>query len=125
MKILKPTNYLKLTAAVLLVFSIGLVFAPGYLMSMLSIDRSANGTMFMQFLGASLAGHSYLNWHTKQASAEVMKPVLRMNIFALLSAVLIGLAAIITSTYTEIGLLILIMHTTFLCGFIIILKGMK
>lgn len=94
-------------------------------MKVLSIERSTNGTMFMQFLGASLAGHSYLNWHTKRATTEVMKPVMRMNIFALLSAVLIGLAAIITGSYTEIGLLILVMHATFLCGFIIVLKGMK
>lgn len=125
MLILQPTNYLKFTAAILLLFSVGLILAPGLLMKTLSIQISPNGTMFMQFLGASLAGHSYLNWHTKLASVEVMKPVMKMNIFALLSAVLIGIAAILTGSYSAIGLLILIMHSLFLCGFIIVLKGME
>ena len=125
MNILKPTNYFKLTAAVLAFFSIGLLLVPRIFMHLLSITVSSNGAMFMQFLGASLAGHAYLNWHTRSAATEVMKPVMRMNIFALFSAVLIGLAAIITGGYTLIGLLILIMHAVFLCGFFLVLKSMK
>lgn len=120
MSIFNTTNYLKLSAAVLLLFSVGLILFPMNIMRVLGIAFSPNGAMFMQFLGASLIGHAYLNWHTRGAEIQVIRPVIRMNILALLAAVLIGTAAILTGSFSVIGLMILIMHATFLGGFILV-----
>lgn len=117
-------NYLALAAAVLGVLGLLLIFVPTGLMHLLSIPVSPTGTLFMQYLGASLAGHAFLNWRARHFEAQVLKIVYEMNIVALALAVCISLVAIFATVYSHICLLIFIMHGAFLSGFLVIFKGM-
>jgi hypothetical protein len=115
-------NYLRVAAIVLLLLGATLILLPRFLMDRLSIDYSPAGALFMQFLGASLSAHAYLNWHTRDWQPEVIKAVFKMNIVALGLAVAIGLANLVFNGLTLTGLLIILMHTAFLTGFAVLLK---
>src|SRR5689334_15864374 len=110
-------NYLGLAAMVLGTFSLLLIFMPDFLMRKLDITISPTGTLFIQFLGASLAGHSYLNWQARQFEAATIRLAYKMNIVALALAVTISLVAVLATSYNKLCLLILLMHVLFLCGF--------
>lgn len=117
-------NYLGLAAVVLGLFSLLLIAAPNFLMRKLDITHSPTGTLFMQFLGASLAGHSYLNWRARHFDPTILKLVYKMNMVALSLAVVISLVAVFATAYNKLCLLILLMHGLFLAGFIVITKRM-
>ena len=115
-------RYLTLAATVLAAFGLLLIFVPTRLMHLLSIPVSPTGTLFMQFLGASLAGHAFLNWRARHFEANVLRVVYEMNVVALSLAVCISLMAIFATSYSRICLLIFIMHSLFLTGFLVIVR---
>ena len=124
MKSLRQPNYLRLTATVLALYCLLLVMFPGFIMEKLSIAHSPTGALFMQFLGASLGGHVYLNWRAANADNRFLQAVILMNIVALALAVAVSLISIVNRTVTTPGLLILGMHLAFLLGFLLARKGL-
>lgn len=76
------------------------------------------GDMMLQFLGASLAGHAYLNYKAISLHGDTLRQVYGMNIIALaIASTISGLAAIL-SNLSVLAYLILVMHVGFLSGFI-------
>lgn len=123
--ILLPKNFLKLAAIMLTLFSVALIGFPHYVMQIFTHNPTGIGEMFMQFLGASLVGHAYLNWHAHQLDKTGQKLILYMNTAALFFAVVISLAAMIISTPSWPLGLILIMHTMFLGGFVSVIVRVR
>jgi hypothetical protein len=117
-----PKNYLRLAAAVLAAFSLVLIFLPRPIMDLIGITYSPTGLLFLQFLGASLAGHAYLNWRAPNYGAVVVRLAYKMNIVALSLAVAISLIAIFFTSYKKICLLIFVVHIIFLSGFLVLMK---
>lgn len=122
MSIFNPIKYLKYTAAVLAVFSIVLIFFPAYVLLFFKDAQAGAAVMFMRFLGASLAGHSYMNWEVGRYEPSALRPVYLMNIIALVLAVFIDMWAIYKDMFTVLGILIFVMHVVFLLGFLIIYR---
>jgi hypothetical protein len=123
--IFNPRHYLPLTAVVLSVFSAGLLIMPGIVMRAFNITDSVMGSVFIQFLGASLAGHAYLNWQARRAAKPAVELAVTMNIVALLAALIVSLLVVFHGTYTRPGLLIMLMHTAFLSGFLVTYKRIR
>jgi asparagine N-glycosylation enzyme membrane subunit Stt3 len=125
MNILRPKTYLQLTAAVLILFSTVLILLPKFLMQRLGIVYSETGVVFLQFLGAALAGHAYVNLYASKLQDTALRPALIMNIVSLVLAVSVGLLAIAVKTPTAAAVLILLMHLAFLTGFVISMRAMR
>lgn len=114
-----PKVYLNLTAAVLLIFGIVLIFFPSLVLLLFKDVQTNVAVMFMRFLGASLAGHSYMNWEAGRHDAYLLRPVYLMNIIALVLAVFMDMWAVFMDMFTLLGILIFVMHLLFLIGFLI------
>ena len=95
MQLLLPRNYILLTLLPLLTFSILLIFFTSFIMHLLDLRVNAMGHTMLQFLGASLASHAYLNFQSRKFGEVGLRAVFNMNITALTLAVGISLAAVI------------------------------
>ena len=115
---LQTKNYLKLTAAVLLLFSVVLIILPGFVLRLLNGHPSIVGSLFIQFLGASLIGTAYLNWQAARFDGQALKAVLLMNVVSLSPAVVISAVMMLRNGATYPAAAILIMHLLFLRSFV-------
>ena len=119
MNLFIPKNYLLFTLVPLSIFSILLIGFPVFVSNLLGIDRSPTALMMLRFLGTSLVGHAYLNYHGRNLKGEALKLILLMNIVTLAVAVGVSIPSIASGAIPTIGSLILVMHITFLLGFLV------
>lgn len=73
----------------------------------------------LQFLGASLAGHAYLNAQAFRYKDAELRIVMRMNMVALSLAAVVSVGWMLAGYVTLTGTLILLMHLLFLGGFFV------
>jgi hypothetical protein len=108
---------LQFTAVVLVIFSCILVFYPGLVFYFLGSETNNHSNLFVRFLGASMAGHAYLNWQANSFNRKALQIVIDLNVIVLSIAVLAGIwQAVFSVNFIEI--LITLMHSLFLVGFI-------
>jgi len=113
------SNYLKLTALVTLVFGLTLILFPGWAEATF-LNNDLDGSSFTRFLGASLFGHSYLNYRSSYLKDPgYLKVVIEANLLSLSIAVIISLVAILSGILKERALFFLFMHSIFMAGFIV------
>lgn len=125
MNLFVPKTYLKLTAVVLLSFSIGLIFFPGFVLSLFNSRHTNIGLLFIQFLGASLVGTSFLNWSAQHFDKTAVRAVYLMNIVSLSPAVIISVVMMLIYGYALAAMAVLLMHLLFLGGFLITFNKIK
>ena len=118
MQLFQPRNYILLTLLPLLTFGVLLIFFTSFVMHLLDLKVNPMGHTMLQFLGASLASHAYLNYQSHKFGKTGLRAVINMNITALSLAVGISLVAVVTHTINHLGYLVLAMHSTFLSGFL-------
>ncbi len=116
-------NYLKFTAFSTLI--IGLIFFlwPTQAVHFFTGTTISDGSIFIMFLGSSLMGYSALNWFASFIKdLDLLRPVLLGNFVALVIAVPLSVYALFDGLLLKVGVVILIIHTSFALGFYYYIK---
>jgi hypothetical protein len=105
-------HYLQFSAVVLVIFSLVLIFYPGLVFYMLGSETNNHSDLFVRFLGASMAGHAYVNWQATSFGQKTLQVIVDMNIAVLFTAVVAGIWQALVSV-NLIEAFITLMHILF------------
>lgn len=74
-------KYILVTAAVvLLIFGLGFLFSPLWVMNLFGVPLGPDGLLMTQLLGATFLGFAVLNWMTRTFTvAEDLRPIVLAN----------------------------------------------
>jgi hypothetical protein len=110
--------FLRLTAFTTAVIGLTLIALPHFIGDLFFEVTDHNSDIFIQFLGSSLIGYTYLNWQTSHGKKPAMEyPALIGNFSTLLIAFIISLAGVLNHSLKAAGWLIVLLHFTFGSGF--------
>lgn len=112
--------FLRITALTTAVIGLTLTFLPAFVANLFFTATDHHADIFIRFLGSSLIGYTYLNWHTAlQDDPAQSRSTLIGNFSTLLIAFVISLVGVLGGTLKASGWLIVAIHFVFGIGFFI------
>jgi hypothetical protein len=119
-------NFLRLTAVTTGIIGATLIILPSFIANFFLPQTDHSTDIFIQFVGSSLIGYTYLNWQTAKANSPgQLHATLIGNFSTLLIAFAISLIGVLNGTLRQTGWLIVLLHFTFGTGFGWYLKYFK
>lgn len=111
-------TFLRLTALTTGIIGVVLVVVPSFIGNFFIAATDHHTDIFIQFVGSSLIGYTYLNWHTAaETDARSLRPALIGNFATLLVAFMISLIGVLDGGLKATGWLIVLLHFVFGSGF--------
>jgi Na+-driven multidrug efflux pump len=115
--------FLRITAVTTAIIGATLILFPSFIANLFLPNTDHMADIFIQFVGSSLIGYTYLNWFTaRHDKFEQVHAALIGNFSTLLIAFIISLIGVISGGLKEMGWLIVALHFTFGTGFGFFLK---
>lgn len=77
---MKAKYILAIAAIILLVFGLGLLFSPVWVMNLFGVSLGPDGVLMTEVLGAAFLGFAVLNWLTRTFTVpEDLRPIILAN----------------------------------------------
>lgn len=111
-------SFLRITAITTGIIGTILILLPSFIANFFLPGTDHSADIFIQFVGSSLIGYTYLNWFsTKNTDAKQVHATLIGNFSTLLIAFIISLIGVLDGDLKTTGWLIVALHFTFGAGF--------
>lgn len=101
-----------------MVIGLVLLVLPGPIGETILTTYASGSNIFIQFLGSSLIGYSFLNWYTsKHRDPTLMHATLIGNFSTLMIALALSIIGVLGHSLKTAGLLIILLHLSVGAGF--------